>query len=110
MVPQDLLDCYVHMISPEGDINRHCAHNFPAVAFTVGRNNWPCIMGAYVQLSSDVQVNVAFVNSGMGKAFSRYLFSALLSISYSWSVFTKKTTGIKFSYRSRDLSFANTIL
>uniref|UniRef100_A0A0R3RZG3 Serine/threonine-protein phosphatase 4 regulatory subunit 1 n=1 Tax=Elaeophora elaphi TaxID=1147741 RepID=A0A0R3RZG3_9BILA len=32
--------------------------SFPAVAFTLGRNNWPCIMGAYKQLASDMQWRV----------------------------------------------------
>uniref|UniRef100_A0A915Q2K0 Serine/threonine-protein phosphatase 4 regulatory subunit 1 n=1 Tax=Setaria digitata TaxID=48799 RepID=A0A915Q2K0_9BILA len=62
VVPQALLDSFVHMVSPcentDGEINRQCAHSFPAVAFTLGRNNWPCIMGTYKQLASDMQWRV----------------------------------------------------
>lgn len=60
VIPQALLDSFVHMVSPcdntDSEINRQCAHSFPAVAFTLGRNNWHCIMGTYKQLASDVQV------------------------------------------------------
>lgn len=42
----------------EPDINRHCAHSFPAVAFTLGRRNWPQLQETYAQLASDMQVMV----------------------------------------------------
>ncbi|MCP9263476.1 BMA-PPFR-1, isoform b [Dirofilaria immitis] len=62
VIPQALLDSFVHMVSPcdnaDSEINRQCAHSFPAVAFTLGRNNWPCIMGTYKQLASDMQWRV----------------------------------------------------
>uniref|UniRef100_A0A1I7VB88 Serine/threonine-protein phosphatase 4 regulatory subunit 1 n=1 Tax=Loa loa TaxID=7209 RepID=A0A1I7VB88_LOALO len=65
VIPQDLLDSFVHMVSPcnnaDGEINRQCAHSFPAVAFTLGRNNWPCIMGTYKQLASDMQWRVRHI-------------------------------------------------
>lgn len=60
VIPQALLDSFVHMVSSyddaDSEINRQCAHSFPAVAFTLGRNNWPCIMGTYKQLAVDMQV------------------------------------------------------
>ncbi|VDK64565.1 unnamed protein product [Gongylonema pulchrum] len=60
IVPQELLDNFLRMVAPfEGkgnDIHRYCAHNFPAVAFTLGRKNWHCIMGTYKQLACDSQV------------------------------------------------------
>ncbi|MFH4974097.1 hypothetical protein AB6A40_000806 [Gnathostoma spinigerum] len=62
IVPQDLLDSYVHMLSPNSseqiDISRHCAHSFPAVAFTLGRRNWYCLKGIYKKLASDMQWRV----------------------------------------------------
>ncbi|VBB28473.1 unnamed protein product [Acanthocheilonema viteae] len=62
VIPQALLDSFVHMVSScdnaDSEINRQCAHSFPAVAFTLGRSNWPCIMGTYKQLASDMQWRV----------------------------------------------------
>ncbi|VDK82682.1 unnamed protein product [Litomosoides sigmodontis] len=62
VIPQALLDSFVHMVSPcdntDSEINRQCAHSFPAVAFTLGRNNWHCIMDTYKQLASDMQWRV----------------------------------------------------
>ncbi|CAG9539290.1 unnamed protein product [Cercopithifilaria johnstoni] len=62
VIPQALLDSFVHMVSPcdntDSEINRQCAHSFPAVAFTLGRSNWPCIMSTYKQLASDMQWSV----------------------------------------------------
>ncbi|VDK44803.1 unnamed protein product [Anisakis simplex] len=60
IVPKELLDSYVNRISGcannEPDINRHCAHNFPAVAFTLGRRNWPQLLETYNLLAADLQV------------------------------------------------------
>uniref|UniRef100_F1KU07 Serine/threonine-protein phosphatase 4 regulatory subunit 1 n=2 Tax=Ascaris suum TaxID=6253 RepID=F1KU07_ASCSU len=62
IVPKELLDSYVKRVSPcgtnEPDINRHCAHSFPAVAFTLGRRNWPQLQETYAQLASDMQWRV----------------------------------------------------
>ncbi|VDL70337.1 unnamed protein product [Nippostrongylus brasiliensis] len=48
------------MVLPGGmmdsDINRHCAHNFPAVAYTLGRANWPQLRDTYNKLATDDQV------------------------------------------------------
>ncbi|VDM12198.1 unnamed protein product [Wuchereria bancrofti] len=64
VIPQALLDNFVHMVSQcnntDGEINQQCAHNFPAVAFTLGRNNWPCIMGTYKQLATDMEWRVRY--------------------------------------------------
>lgn len=40
----------------ESDISQHCAYNFPAVAYTLGRDNWLQIKDTYIQLVSDAQV------------------------------------------------------
>nr|CDQ04384.2 BMA-PPFR-1, isoform a [Brugia malayi] len=64
VIPQALLDSFVHMASQcnntDSEINQQCAHNFPAVAFTLGRTNWPCIMGTYKQLSTDMERRVRY--------------------------------------------------
>ncbi|EYC16957.1 hypothetical protein Y032_0032g2590 [Ancylostoma ceylanicum] len=57
------------MVLPGGmmdsDINRHCAHNFPAVAYTLGRANWPQLRDTYNKLATDDQlrVRVSIANS-----------------------------------------------
>jgi len=62
IIPQALLDQFLSMVEPsraqaiENDIARHCAFNFPAVAFTVGRQHWALMKPAYVALSNDMQV------------------------------------------------------
>lgn len=59
-IPKGLLDTYCQTVSNccagESDINLHCAHNFPAVAYALGRNNWLQIKDTYLQLASDMQV------------------------------------------------------
>uniref|UniRef100_A0A158PBD3 Non-specific serine/threonine protein kinase n=1 Tax=Angiostrongylus cantonensis TaxID=6313 RepID=A0A158PBD3_ANGCA len=60
IVPQELVDNFMGMVLPSGkvdsDINRHCAHNFPAVAYTLGRANWPQLRDTYNKLVTDDQV------------------------------------------------------
>lgn len=64
IIPQALLDQFLSMVEPsraqsiENDISRHCAFNFPAVAFTIGRQHWPLIKATYVALSNDMQWKV----------------------------------------------------
>ncbi|KJH53524.1 HEAT repeat protein [Dictyocaulus viviparus] len=62
IVPQELLDNFMGMVLPSGvadsDINRHCAHNFPAVAYTLGRANWPQLRETYNKLANDDQLRV----------------------------------------------------
>ncbi|VDM59172.1 unnamed protein product [Angiostrongylus costaricensis] len=62
IVPQELVDNFMGMVLPSGkvdsDINRHCAHNFPAVAYTLGRANWPQLRETYNKLATDDQSRV----------------------------------------------------
>ena len=64
MIPQTLLDHYLSMTDPsraqtvDAEIAKHCAYSFPAVAFTLGRNNWNCLHELYDTLSGDMQWKV----------------------------------------------------
>ncbi|ESO91001.1 hypothetical protein LOTGIDRAFT_122480 [Lottia gigantea] len=64
IVPQSLLENYLGMVDPsraqtvDTEITRHCAYNLPAVAYTLGRNNWYVIRHLYVTLTQDVQWKV----------------------------------------------------
>jgi len=64
IVPQLLLENYLGMVDPsraqtvDGEITRHCAYNLPAVALTLGRQNWPCIKYLYETLAQDMQWKV----------------------------------------------------
>jgi len=64
IVPQLLIDHYVSMIDPsraqtvDNDIARHCAFSLPAVALTLGRNNWPLLKETYEALANDMQWKV----------------------------------------------------
>ena len=40
----------------DGEITKHCAYNLPAVAYTLGRQNWHCIKNLYETLAQDMQV------------------------------------------------------
>lgn len=58
IVPQELINYYVSMADPEqcvdmgAEIPHHCAFSFPAVAFTLGKENWHCLKKAYQSLAS----------------------------------------------------------
>jgi len=58
IVPQELINYYVSMADPEqcvdmgAEIPHHCAFSFPAVALTLGKENWHCLKKAYQSLSS----------------------------------------------------------
>ncbi|XP_029160392.1 serine/threonine-protein phosphatase 4 regulatory subunit 1-like isoform X6 [Nylanderia fulva] len=58
IVPQKLINYYVSMADPEQcvdvgtDITHHCAFSFPAVALTLGAENWHYLRKAYQSLSS----------------------------------------------------------
>lgn len=58
IVPQELINYYVSMADPEqcvdmgAEIPHHCAFSFPAVAFTLGRENWHYLKMAYQSLAS----------------------------------------------------------
>ena len=64
IVPQSLLENYLGMIDPsraqtvDTEITKYCAYNLPAVAYTLGRENWPCIKNLYETLAADMQVSV----------------------------------------------------
>lgn len=62
-MPRDLLEQYLSMMDPscaqkvDGEITRHCAYSLPAVAYTLGRRNWPSLKNLYTTLAADVQVS-----------------------------------------------------
>ncbi|KAK7793289.1 hypothetical protein R5R35_004991 [Gryllus longicercus] len=64
VVPHYLVDHFVSMTHPsqaqntDNEITHHCAFSIPAVALTLGRNNWYLIKPAYEALASDVQWKV----------------------------------------------------
>ncbi|CAG5116481.1 unnamed protein product, partial [Candidula unifasciata] len=64
IVPQLLLENYLGMVDPsraqtvDGEITKHCAYNLPAVAYTLGRQNWHCIRNLYETLAQDMQWKV----------------------------------------------------
>lgn len=64
IVPQSLLESYLGMVDPsraqtvDTEITRHCAYNLPAVAYTLGRQNWHCIKLLYETLAADMQWKV----------------------------------------------------
>ncbi|PAV59559.1 hypothetical protein WR25_22965 [Diploscapter pachys] len=60
IVPAALVDQFMSMgmstsLCADTDILRHCAHNFPAVAFTLGRAKWPQLKETYHRLAGDDQ-------------------------------------------------------
>jgi serine/threonine-protein phosphatase 4 regulatory subunit 1 len=62
IVPQQLIDHFVSMTHPsqvqttDNEIAHHCAFSLPAVALTLGRDNWFLLKDAYDALASDMQV------------------------------------------------------
>jgi len=64
IVPQLLVDHFVSMTDPsraqtvDSEIAHHCAFSLPAVALTLGRNNWPLLRETYDLLASDMQWKV----------------------------------------------------
>lgn len=62
IIPQELLDNYLSMVEPsraqtiETDISQYCAYNLPAVAYTMGRENWSYLKKVYQTLANDIQV------------------------------------------------------
>lgn len=63
IVPPRLLENFLTMVDPalsqsvDSDITRHCAYNFPAVAYTLGRHNWHCLKSLFETLAADMQVS-----------------------------------------------------
>ncbi|PSN40587.1 hypothetical protein C0J52_10368 [Blattella germanica] len=64
IVPQELIDHFVSMTHPsqahktDNEIAHHCAYSLPAVALTLGRENWTLLKEAYNALASDMQWKV----------------------------------------------------
>ncbi|CAE1298107.1 PPP4R1 [Acanthosepion pharaonis] len=64
IVPPRLLENFLTMVDPalsqsvDSDITRHCAYNFPAVAYTLGRHNWHCLKSLFETLAADMQWKV----------------------------------------------------
>ena len=62
VIPQELLEHYLSMTDPsraqtvDAEIAKHCAYSFPAVVYTLGRNNWNCLRDLYDSLAGDMQV------------------------------------------------------
>lgn len=62
IVPQQLIDHFVSMTHPsqaqktDNEIAHHCAFSLPAVALTLGQDNWILLKDAYNALASDMQV------------------------------------------------------
>ena len=58
-----LLEHYLGMIDPakaqsvDTEITKNCAYSLPAVAYTLGRENWHCIKNLYDTLAADMQVS-----------------------------------------------------
>ena len=42
----------------DAEIAKHCAYSFPAVAYTLGRQNWHCLRDLYETLAGDMQWKV----------------------------------------------------
>ncbi|KAL8581161.1 hypothetical protein ACOMHN_033608 [Nucella lapillus] len=63
IIPQSLLENYLGMVEPsraqtvDTEITRHCAYNLPAVAYTLGRQNWHCIKQLYETLAQAMQAS-----------------------------------------------------
>ena len=57
-----LLENYLSMTDPsraqtvDSDIAQHCAYSLPAVAYTLGKDNWKCLRSLYETLVTDMQV------------------------------------------------------
>ncbi|XP_067934475.1 serine/threonine-protein phosphatase 4 regulatory subunit 1-like isoform X2 [Watersipora subatra] len=64
IIPHLLLENYLSMIDPsraqtvDSDIAQHCAYSLPAVAYTLGKQNWKCLRSLYETLVSDMQWKV----------------------------------------------------
>lgn len=60
IVPQELINHFVSMSDPRRDsapdLAHHCAYNLPAVALTLGKDNWDLLKPAYETLAADRQV------------------------------------------------------
>jgi len=64
IIPNDLLEHYLSMTNPihyqtiDPDLSHHCAYSLPAVALTLGRQNWSCLRETYELLAAEMQWKV----------------------------------------------------
>lgn len=64
IVPQELVEHFVSMTNPphahmtDVEIALHCAFSLPAVALTLGRENWGFLRRTYEALAADMQWKV----------------------------------------------------
>ncbi|KAG7189512.1 hypothetical protein KM043_017203 [Ampulex compressa] len=64
IVPRELVDYFLSMAEPEecsemtAEFPHYCAFSFPAVALTLGRENWPYLKKAYQSLAGAAQWKV----------------------------------------------------
>lgn len=64
IVPQELVNLFVTMTNPphahmtDAEIALHCAFSLPAVALTLGRENWGFLRSTYEALAADMQWKV----------------------------------------------------
>ncbi|XP_064122974.1 LOW QUALITY PROTEIN: serine/threonine-protein phosphatase 4 regulatory subunit 1-like [Macrobrachium nipponense] len=64
IVPKTLLEHYISMTDPvraetvDNELTRHCAYSLPAVALTLGRENWPVLKDTYETLAGDMHWKV----------------------------------------------------
>lgn len=47
----------------DNELTRHCAYSLPAVALTLGRQNWPVLKDTYETLAGDMHVSKAVPTS-----------------------------------------------
>lgn len=78
IVPQALINHFVSMTNPsqaqntDNEIAYHCAFSLPAVARTLGRDNWILLKNAYHALASDMQVIIySLIDGDMDKLGKR---------------------------------------
>ena len=63
------MENYLSMTDPsraqtvDSDIAQHCAYSLPAVAYTLGKDNWKCLRSLYETLVTDMQVKTRLVYS-----------------------------------------------
>jgi serine/threonine-protein phosphatase 4 regulatory subunit 1 len=48
----------IHYQTIDPDLSHHCAYSLPAVALTLGRQNWPCLRETYELLAAEMQWKV----------------------------------------------------
>ncbi|XP_076055930.1 serine/threonine-protein phosphatase 4 regulatory subunit 1-like isoform X3 [Oratosquilla oratoria] len=64
IVPKKLLEHYISMTDPmraetvDNELTKHCAYSLPAVALTLGRQNWPVLKDTYETLAGDMHWKV----------------------------------------------------